>query len=394
MKKILIIPSWYPTANNEIVGSFFKEQIMLLFKNGIDLRVVYISEKTVSPLNYYLKYGFKKKLELLPIQQDPVYLEGRLTIRKKLKSKLKINAFTSAYQQAFAKITADGWSPDIIHAFSTQNAGIIAWKLHQKTGIPYYISEHNPIFFQSRKAFEKKAFENAQKTSVVSFHLLRHLLIQEIDANPFTIWNLVDEDTFQIDRKTSENPFTITTVSYPQKIKDMETFFKAIAAFAKLCDEPFKVIVVGNDNFGDRHNATTTAIESLAKTQNAHQYCTFLPYVARENMAQLLNQTDVFVSSSISETFGLAAREAMLCGVPVISTKNGGIEDTLTSENGLLVNLRDWNAMAKNILKIQKKELVFNPRLLRQILIEQSGKTAFLNNMSSFYNEKNDSIKQ
>ena len=388
MKKILIIPSWYPTADNEIVGSFFKEQIVLLFKHGIDLRVVYISEKTVSPLAYYLKYGFKKKLDLFPIQQDPFYLEGRLTIRKKLKSRLKIKAFTTAYQKAFAKITADGWSPDIIHAFSTQNAGIIASKLHQKTGIPYYISEHNPIFFQSRKGFEKKAFENAQKTSVVSFHLLRHLLIQEIDANPVTIWNLVDEDTFQIDRKASQNPFTITTVSYPQKIKDMETFFKAIAAFSRLCDEPFKVIVVGNDNFADRNNATTTAIESLAKTQNAHQYCTFLPYVARENMVQLLNQTDVFVSSSISETFGLAAREAMLCGVPVISTKNGGIEDTLTSDNGLLVNLRDWNAIAKNILKIQKKELVFNPQILRQTVIEQSGKTAFLNNMRSFYNEK------
>lgn len=388
MKKVLIIPSWYPTANNEIVGSFFKEQIVLLFKNGIDLRVMYISEKTVSAVDYYLKYGFKKKLELFPVQQDPVYLEGRLTIRKKLKSKLKINAFTSAYQQALREITADGWSPDIIHAFSTQNAGIIAWKLHQKTGIPYYISEHNPIFFHSRKGFEKKAFENAQKTSVVSFHLLRHLLIQEINANPITIWNLVDEDTFQIDRKASENPFTIATVSYPQKIKDMETFFKAIVAFSKLCAEPFKVIVVGNDNFGDQHNATTTVIESLAKIHNAHQYCTFLPYVARENMALLLNQTDVFVSSSISETFGLAAREAMLCGVPVIATKNGGIEDTLTNGNGILVNLRDWNAMAKSILKIQKKELVFNPKLLRQLVIEQSGKTAFLDNMRLFYNDK------
>ena len=51
---------------------------------------------------------------------------------------------------------------------------------------------------------------------------------------------------------------------------------------------------------------------------------------------------------SETESFGLAALEAMACGVPVIGTNLGGIPEVIThSENGYIAELGDIKRMAK-----------------------------------------------
>ncbi len=67
----------------------------------------------------------------------------------------------------------------------------------------------------------------------------------------------------------------------------------------------------------------------------------------------VLEIADLFLLPSETESFGLAALEAMALGVPVISSNTGGIpEVNLHGYSGLLSNVGDIDDMAKNALII------------------------------------------
>jgi N-acetyl-alpha-D-glucosaminyl L-malate synthase BshA len=68
----------------------------------------------------------------------------------------------------------------------------------------------------------------------------------------------------------------------------------------------------------------------------------------RENCVPVLQAADLFLQASESESFGLAALEAQACGVPVVSTRVGGVPEViLDGETGLLVDDAEPESMAQ-----------------------------------------------
>lgn len=68
---------------------------------------------------------------------------------------------------------------------------------------------------------------------------------------------------------------------------------------------------------------------------------------------KILCYTDLFLLPSETESFGLAALEAMACGVPVISSNSGGLpEVNFNGISGYLSDVGDVDNMAKNALAI------------------------------------------
>jgi len=77
----------------------------------------------------------------------------------------------------------------------------------------------------------------------------------------------------------------------------------------------------------------------------------------QEKVEEILSISDLFMIPSGSETFGLAALEAMSCSVPVISSNIGGLpEVNVDGETGYLCELGDVEKMGEYATKILKDE--------------------------------------
>ncbi len=73
----------------------------------------------------------------------------------------------------------------------------------------------------------------------------------------------------------------------------------------------------------------------------------------RTDLPNVLRGADLFLLPSESESFGLAALEAMSCGVPVIASRVGGVPEVVVDgETGLLAPVGDVAAMAAHVVRL------------------------------------------
>ncbi len=131
-------------------------------------------------------------------------------------------------------------------------------------------------------------------------------------------------------------------ISNFRKVKRVED---VIRVFEKINHvHPSKLIMVGDGP--DRY-----ASEQLCRTLGL---CNRIIYLGKlRETRQVLELADVFILPSESESFGLAALEAMAVGVPVISSNTGGIpEVNIHGYSGFLSPVGDIDEMAENTLTL------------------------------------------
>ena len=65
----------------------------------------------------------------------------------------------------------------------------------------------------------------------------------------------------------------------------------------------------------------------------------------------------MFLIPSQSESFGLAALEAMACGLPVVSSSVGGLPELIRhNETGFIAEIGDVDRMAKYVVELLSNE--------------------------------------
>lgn len=119
-----------------------------------------------------------------------------------------------------------------------------------------------------------------------------------------------------------------------------------VHVFARLRaqDLPVKLLLVGDGP--DR-----VPTEHLCRELGVCQDIRFLG--KQEPVEEILSIADVFLMPSSSETFGLAALEAMACEVPVVSTNIGGLPElNIEGETGFLCDLGDIEALTERTQRL------------------------------------------
>lgn len=113
---------------------------------------------------------------------------------------------------------------------------------------------------------------------------------------------------------------------------------------------PAKLLLVGDGP--DRFSA-----EQLCRELGV---CNDIRFLGKQHAVEdLLAVSDLFVLPSESESFGLAALEAMACELPVVATGSGGIPEVIDhGQSGLLCAVGDIDQLAINTLEILKDPAV------------------------------------
>jgi len=92
-------------------------------------------------------------------------------------------------------------------------------------------------------------------------------------------------------------------------------------------------------------------VESLARELGVARAVRFLG--KQLSFVEVLQQCDLFLQPSGMESFGLAALEALACGVPVVGSRVGGVPEVVKDGSlGLLCEPGDVSGMAKAVLSL------------------------------------------
>jgi len=393
-KKVLIIPSWYPTSKDPLRGSFFKEQALFLQgKEGIDIKVLFGEKKSFPLLKWILIWFFSYfksswDISISNVQQGPEAYGFDLPANRRVPDSFQINLELRLFKKAYLSFCKTAWAPELIHAQSGMDAGIYAHHISKWTGIPFVIIEHQVFVFhyytKKRSTLILDAFKAATKTAAVSSDERRQVLMNQPECNPKVIWNLVDEDLYSINLKNRNKVFTVITILNSLPIKGAIDFLEAMKLVLQN-DPKIRFIMVGKGADKDSRDPVQNLFIRKSKELEIYDQGEYFPLVCREQISDILSKAYLFVSPTIHEPHGIAAREAMMCGLPIVTTANGGVEDSIIPETGLKVPVRDVMEMAAAILKVKSKYFNYNPKIIRQHAIGQCGKEAFLQSMLLFY---------
>jgi N-acetyl-alpha-D-glucosaminyl L-malate synthase BshA len=254
---------------------------------------------------------------------------------------------------------------DVLHvhyAIPHAYAGYMAKKMLAEEGIslPMITTLHgtditlvgNHPFYKSAVTFSinKSDFVTSVSNS------LREATYRLFDINKeiYVIPNFIEIEETSLDEKficqrsvlAASNEKIITHISNFRKVKNIPDVVKIFHSIQK--EIPSKLMMVGE---GPEKIIAETLCEDLGISDKV------IFFGNSNDINQILKYSDLFLLPSQTESFGLAALEAMAFSVPVISSNSGGIpEVNEEGVSGYLSDVGDVESMSKNAISILKSE--------------------------------------
>jgi len=245
----------------------------------------------------------------------------------------------------------------IPHAY----AGYMAKKMLQEEGIfiPMITTLHGTdITLVGKHPFYKPAVTFSINKSDIVTSVSENLKqstnrIFDVEKEIEVIPNFIDKKKYspgytdcQRSLMANEDERIVTHISNFRKVKRIPD---VVHVFKKIQDQiPAKLMMVGE---GPEKEAAEQLCESLGIKDR-------VVFLGNSNeIDRILCFSDLFLLPSESESFGLAALEAMINKVPVVSSNAGGIpEVNKHGITGYLSDIGNTNEMAENAIKVLKND--------------------------------------
>ncbi|MFJ6263835.1 glycosyltransferase [Lysinibacillus xylanilyticus] len=158
------------------------------------------------------------------------------------------------------------------------------------------------------------------------------------------IYNGVNTEIFKrIEKKQNTNYFNFITTGRMQHVKNHKLMINAFSDVAKKYSNVM-LTILGD---GELRLDIEKQIKELGLEEKV-----ILKGVVR-NVAEELNMADVYIMTSNYEGVPLSVLEAMACGLPIVTTRAGGVIDIVKqNQNGLLVDVGNREQLTEEMSKL------------------------------------------
>ena len=351
---ILFIASWYPTSYKPFNGDFIQRHARAV-AGFCNVTVIHVdSAEQKEPFVVHDRQNEKVR-EIIVFHKK--IKEGWGVLRPLLNLYKKLSAFKLALRKA--------GKPDAAHLNVLFPGAVFALYLKWKHNVPFIVTEHWTKFLPSSKAsfgfLEKRIIKTAVSAAgyvcPVSKDLMNNMVKQGFKGNYKVIPNVVDTNVFYPDFGNREETDTFRYIHVSgmlDKHKNISGMLRAfINAYSRQPD--IRLTFVG----GDDVEKYRKIVKDAGIPEGVITFAGVVPYA---KVAEYLRRHDALLMFSNYENLPCVISEALVCGLPVLSSNVGGIAEMLNDSNGILVEKQNENELADKIVYMAKNRHLYDKK--------------------------------
>ncbi|MBO4489661.1 MAG: glycosyltransferase [Bacteroidales bacterium] len=362
---VLHLLSWFPTPDNPTLGNFCIRQIESLPE---DCHSVILSVYEDAAL---------RQARAVDVEDHGRYVYVRVRFRagkcpcQWLARLWRRWRTYRLYQYGLKYVKQHFFTPDFVHLHVAYPAGRIALQWQRRYGIPYLMTEHWTIYQPQNDALLTgrlrrqvvKIGSHASAILPVSDDLRRNMERVGIQNNYQVIFNVVNTDRFTLSgaHRDGGKVQLLHISTLRDEAKNFSGLLRVVERLAQVRRD-FELHVI--------HDYPAPAFEEYVRLHQLADVVFFHGKQSPEAVADYFAKTDLFVLFSNFENLPCVIVESFASGVPVLSTRVGGIAEIVTPERGVLVEARDEDALFEQMKDLMDHYDDYDREAIRQYALK------------------------
>ena len=209
-----------------------------------------------------------------------------------------------------------------------------------------FVYLHNDLLNNQTKGYQE-IYDKASRILTVSDYISS--CVRTINANDdkcFTILNGIDLNAFSQDIETtisrhqiglSDDDFVMVFSGRITKEKGVSELIEAMIRLKRYSN--IKLLVIGSPFYGNTANEDEFVRDLKQQTAIIENRIIFTGFIPYKQMPQYIKMSDIAVIPSLwDDPCPNTVLEAQAMGLPIITTRRGGIPEEVTEENAILLN--------------------------------------------------------
>ena len=299
---ILVIPTWYPSGKDKLMGNYHKEFCEALAqRKGIHVNMLFIERER---LNNPIKYLLMPKSDVIKENGYKTYIKRMLNVEP-INFAWQLKKYVKVLDKAFREYLKENPKPDIIHAMVTLPAGYAACKIGEKYKIPVVVTEHSSYFKRFFEGINKEYGTyvlNHSKFTTVSNFMARDMKKYTSDCE--VLPNVVSTTIFEKERKKIKG-LKLVTVSALRQGKRIDDIIAAL-----------KMLIEGNNELNPKLTIVGDGFLEDYYKEKCHElgmdnYVDFVGRKTKEQIAQILLENNIlsFQLNDMNHSVNLQTKE-------------------------------------------------------------------------------------
>lgn len=354
---ILALPSWYPSELDAFNGDFIQRHIQAIALHCRQY-VIYVVKDEKGSVTKDISTVVNERENYT---EKIIYYHSPASGIGFIDRFLSHQTYKRILKRSIAQYVSQQGKPTLVHVHVAMKAGIGALWAKHKYGVPYIITENWTGYYRQsvpnihgQNIFLKRALasviKEAKRVVPVSNDLAGRIKENFGEIKYQVIPNVVNRDIFFYDPKDVPR-FRFIHPSYLSYQKNPDGMLEA-CKILKQRGYSFELLFLGSTD-----QRLTEKARLMGLLDETVFFKPLLPYT---EVAKQMQDSSALLMFSRFENLPCVILEALCCGLPVISSRVGGIAEVIDERNGILVESENVDQLADAMQQLVDNHALYN----------------------------------